>query len=270
MYERVTELSRNSARGLPQTGTNMSTNTARPTQNPSPSAITLPPRVPLDRRVAVLSGVLLLLIALLGGWGYVGAVGRLVTEGDAARTAGTISGSGRLFALGVAALYVAALLDVVVAWALLRFFEPVNASLARLAAYLRLAYAAVFLVAIGLLAGVPGILAQDPGPFSTEQLQAQALGRIEAFHDVWFAGLVLFGAHLIILGLMVYGLTPLLRILGVLLVIAGAGYIFDTFYDLLRPGTTLTVSGVTFVGEFLLAVWLVARGGRSNGSGGSR
>lgn len=241
----------------------MSTNIARPTQNPlGRAAASPPPRVPLDRGVAVLSGVTLLLIAVLGGWGYVGVVGRLVIDGDAGQTASSISGSRQLFVVGVSALYVAALLDVVVAWALLRFFEPVNASLARLAAYLRLAYAAVFLVAIGLLAGVPGILDQHPSPFSTDQLQAQALARIDTFHDIWFAGLVLFGAHLIILGVMVYGLTPLLRILGVLLVIAGAGYIFDTFYDLLRPDTTLTVSGVTFVGEFLLAVWLVAMAGR--------
>lgn len=59
------------------------------------------------------------------------------------------------------------------------------------------------------------------------------------------------------------------RVLGVLLVVAGAGHVFDTSYALLRPGTTLTVSAVMFVGEFLLAIWLVARGGRVVSEGDS-
>jgi hypothetical protein len=226
-----------------------------------------PPSRPLDRHLAVLAGAGLLLIAGLGAFGFVGVVEGLVTDGNAARTAADITGSRGLFALGVCALYVAALLDVLVAWALLRFFEPVDSSLARLSAYLRVAYAAVFLVAISQLASVPEILGHEGGAFSTDQVQAQALGRVEAFHDVWFAGLLLFGAHLAVLGLLVIRSTCAPRIIGVLLVVAGAGYAFDTFYDVLRPDTTMTVSSVTFLGEFLLAVWLVARGGRVAGGG---
>jgi hypothetical protein len=194
----------------------------------------------------------------------------LVSEGDAARTAADISGSRGLFAAGVCALYVAALLDVVVAWALLRCFEPVDGPTARLAAYLRIAYAAAFLVAISQLAGVPRILESGGGAFSSDQVQAQALSRIETFHDVWFASLVLFGAHLAVLGFLVIRSAAAPRTIGVLLVVAGAGYVFDTFYDVLRPEATLTVSSVTFLGEFLLAVWLVARGGRVVSKGASR
>jgi hypothetical protein len=208
-------------------------------------------------------------MAALSAFGYIGVVEGLVTDGDAGRTAADISGSARLFALGVSALYAAALLDVVVAWALLRFFEPVDSSLARLSAYLRIAYAGVFLVAISQLAGVPEILERGGGAFSTEQVQAQALARIESFHDVWFASLVLFGAHLAVLGLVVLS-TSAPRILGVLLLVAGGGYVFDTFHALLRPDTTMTVSSVTFLGEFLLALWLVARAGRPGRDGAWR
>ena len=193
-----------------------------------------------------------------------------MTYGDAGRTATDVTASRGLFALGVAALYAVALLDVVVAWALLRFFEPVVSHLARLSAYLRVAYAAVFIVAISQLAGVPGILEQESGAFSTAQLQDQALARTEAFHDIWFAGLVLFGAHLAVLGLLVLRSTSAPRVIGVLLGVAGAGYVFDTFYEVLRPDTTLTVSTVTFIGEFLLALWLVAKAGRVVSAGDSR
>jgi hypothetical protein len=222
------------------------------------------------RRVAVLAGAGLLVIAALGAFGGLVVVEGLVTDGDAGRTAADVTGSRGLFGLGVAALYVVALLDVMVAWALLRFFESVDSHLARLAAYLRVAYAAVFIVAISQLAGVPGTLEQERSAFSTDQLQAQALASTEAFHDIWFAGLVLFGAHLAVLGLLVLRSTSAPRIIGVFLGVAGAGYVFDTFYDVLRPDTTLTVSTVTFVGEFLLALWLVAKGGRVVSAGESR
>ncbi|MEV7098897.1 DUF4386 domain-containing protein [Amycolatopsis sp. NPDC051045] len=222
------------------------------------------------RRVAVLAGAGLLVIAALGAFGGLVVVERLVTDGDAGRTAADITGSPGLFGLGVAALYVVALLDVVVAWALLRFFEPVDSHLARLSAYLRVAYAAVFTVAISQLAGVPGILEQDGGAFSTDQLQAQALAKTGVFHDVWLAGLVLFGAHLAVLGLLVLRSAAAPRVIGILLGVAGAGYVFDTFYAVLRPDATLEVSTVTFVGEFLLALWLVVKGGRVFIAGDSR
>jgi hypothetical protein len=225
---------------------------------------------PSQRGPAVLAGVGLLVMAALGAFGNFVVVEGLVTDGDAARTAADVTESSGLFGLGVSALYAVVLLDVLVAWWLLRFFEPVDRHMARLSAYLRVAYAAVYLVAISQLAGIPGILDGQASAFSIEQLQAQALARTETFHDIWFAGLVLFGAHLIAVGLLMLRSASMPRILGALLVVAGAGYVFDTLYDVLRPETTLTVSAVTFVGEFLLAIWLVARAGRSVSAGKAR
>jgi len=85
--------------------------------------------------------------------------------------------------------------------------------------------------------------------------------KVEAFNDIWMAALLLFGAHLIGLGYLAYrsGYAP--RILGILLVIAGGGYAFDTFSSVLSQNP-VEISTYTFVGEFLLAVWLVVRGAR--------
>ena len=55
--------------------------------------------------------------------------------------------------------------------------------------------------------------------------------------------------------------AQLKRVIGVLLVVAGAGYAFDTFSSVLSQNP-MVVSTVTFLGELVLAVWLVARGGR--------
>ena len=216
------------------------------------------------RRAAVIAGAALTLMAVLSGLGMLVAVQGLVTLGDATATAADILGSQGVFSLGVASLYLVALLDVVVAWALLRVFNPVNAELSRLGAWLRLAYAAVFMVALSQLAGIPALLndAEDTSPFTAEQLNAQALVKADAFYDIWFGGLILFGAHLMVAGYLAYRSRFVPRLIGVLLVVAGAGYTFDSFVAVLIEEPPFAVSSVTFLGELLLGLWLLLRGRR--------
>jgi hypothetical protein len=167
-----------------------------------------------------------------------------------------------LFRLAVAAFVLVALLDVMVAWGLYAFFKPVNREVALLAGWLRLAYAAVFAVAISQLAGALHLLgnADYLRTFTPDQLHTQALLKITDFHDIWTVGLVLFGTHLVLIGYLIYrsGFAP--KLLGVLVAIAGAGYLIDSFGALLFPDYAISVSAVTFVGEFLLMVWLLVKG----------
>ena len=102
------------------------------------------------RQASITAGVGILLIAVLAGFGKFVAVDGLVTPGDAARTATDILASEGLFRLGVAALSVVVALDVVVAWALYRVFGPVSTGISLLAAWFRLVYAGVLLVAVSL------------------------------------------------------------------------------------------------------------------------
>jgi hypothetical protein len=99
------------------------------------------------RRSALVAGIGILLLAVLSGVATFGVIQAQVVEGDAARTAKAILASEGTFRLGVAALAGVVILDIIVAWALLTFFEPVNRRLATLAAWFRLGYAVVFAVA---------------------------------------------------------------------------------------------------------------------------
>ena len=125
------------------------------------------------RTASITAGVALLLMSVVAIFGNVVAVDGLVTEGDAARTAADIMASQGLFRLGIASLIVVVALDVVVAWALYRVFSPVNASLSMLAAALRLVYSGVFMVAIGQLLGVVRLLSDDGyrALFGADQVQ---------------------------------------------------------------------------------------------------
>ncbi|RVX38831.1 uncharacterized protein DUF4386 [Nonomuraea polychroma] len=212
------------------------------------------------RRAALIGGTALLVLAVLAGFANFGVLENLVAEGDAQRTAQNIREAETLFRYGVAGFLVVAVLDVVVAWALLVFFAPVHEGVATLAAWFRAVYAGVFTVAIAQLAGVPSLL--GAADTTGGRLDAEVLSKINAFHDIWDAGLSLFGLHLALLGYLAYKARYVPRLVGVLVLIAGLGYLVDSLGRLLVPGSSIEAAMFTFVGEVVLMVWLLVKGGR--------
>jgi Domain of unknown function (DUF4386) len=172
-------------------------NTILPTGSHSqhPSLRSQPTAEPNKARTdAMTAGVALLLLTALATFGALIAVDRTVTTGNAARTAADITQSLTTFRLGIAALLAVAALDIVVAYALQRFLAPVSHGLSTLAAWLRVAYAAVFATAIAHLAGAARLV----GDQTTDV--GQVLGKVDTYRDTWSAGLVLFGVHLLVVG----------------------------------------------------------------------
>jgi hypothetical protein len=235
-----------------------------------PHGAHLPPTVRAEavgslprRNAALVAGGGILLLAALAVFGNLVVVQGLVTDGNAAQTSTDIAVSAGTFRLGVVALYAVVALDVLVAWALLEVFRPVHQTLSRLAAWFRLGYAVVFLVAIAQLAGIPSLLStRGSGVFSPQQVDAMVLARVDTFTDIYMAALVLFGAHLFLLGYLTYVTPQMPRLLGILLIVAGLGYVIDTAAAVLMAGEPIVVSTFTFLGEFLLALWLVVRSRR--------
>ena len=120
------------------------------------------------------------------------------------------------------------------------------------------------MVAIGELPGVLRLLDTDdahPAAFDAGQMQSLALERIDTFTSIWDAGLVLFGLHLVLVGYLTYRSGFMPRILGVLVVIAGLGYLSDSIGQILIQSYTTDLGLFTFLGELLLAIWLLVRAG---------
>lgn len=221
-------------------------------------------RVPAQwsvRNASLTAGIALLLMSVVAIFGNVVVVDGLVTEGDAAQTAGDLTDAAGLFGLGIVGLIVVIALDVVVAWALYRVFSPVNVSLSMLAAIMRLVYSAVFMVAIGQLLGVLRLLNDDGtrAVLGADLVQVQAMQGMTAFNDIWYVGQFLFGIHLVLIGYLAYRSGYVPRVLGALLVIAGLGYGADSLGAVLAQSSWTDISSFTFLGEFLLALWLVIR-----------
>jgi hypothetical protein len=210
------------------------------------------------RTASLIAGLGLALSVVLAPFGNFVAVQPLITTGDAAKTAQDILNSEALFRWGIASLVLAAVLDIIIAGALLVLFQPVSRGVSMTAALFRVAYAAVFLVAIIQLVVALGLLG-DP---------TQAMRAIDAYNTIWLVGLIFFGVHLVLIGYLAYRSGYMAKIFGILLVVAGLGYLVDGFGTVLVPNYSINVAGFTFVGEAALMFWLLIKGARKDFSNG--
>jgi hypothetical protein len=213
---------------------------------------------PEMRRAALIAGLGLLLMAVLAGLATFAVLERVVTDGDASRTTSDILAAFGSFRLAILALVGVAVLDVVVAWALWACFDRVHHAVAALAAWCRGLYAVVFAVAISQLVAAARLLADGRLRRADLQLQSEVLAQIQQFDDIWSFGLGLFGIHLLLIGWLAFrsGFVP--RFIGVLVLIAGMGYLVDSFGGLLSATYTFELAAFTFIGEVVLMIWLLS------------
>lgn len=210
-----------------------------------------PDRPEVARRPALVAGLGLLAMAVVAGASLLGALAPLLAATSAQDVTTALGAGETTLRLGLLGLLVVVLLDVVVAWALRDVLAPVAPGAARLAAWLRLGYAAALLAAAGSLVHAVDVGGTDP---------AAGLGAATTFTSTWEVALVVFGAHLLVVA------SALLRgrqapgWVAVLVALAGVGYVVDGVADVL--GATLSFGTVTFVGELVLMVWLLATVGR--------
>lgn len=214
-------------------------------------------------RAAIVAG-LGLLVMLLVAFSSFSAFQRLIVEGDATATARNIAGHEPLVRRITGGFLIVAALDVLVAWALYVLLRPVSPSIAVLAAWLRVVYAAVFAAALSNLLVAVRLVTDGTAlnGFGTRQLDAQVMTSVNQFLDGWNLALVIFGLHLLVLGYLVVRSNYLPSVLGILLAIAALGYLMDSFGGLLSNSYNANVASFTFPGEVLLMGWLLWRGRR--------
>ena len=214
------------------------------------------------RRAAIVAGLGLLIMAIFAPIVQFGVLQKLVLPGNAEATVENILASAMLFRTGIFIFLVVAILDVVVAWALYILLKPVNKRLSLLAAWFRVVYAAIFAIALTNLVNVLQLLtgADNLKAFEVNQLYAQVMLSLSAFQSGWDIGLVIFGLHLLVVGYLTFKSGYIPKWLGVLLVIAGIGYMVDSFGKFFVPNYNLTIAGFTFIGEVLLIFWLLWKG----------
>ena len=210
-----------------------------------------------QRKVALAAGFSLFFLALLAVFAQFFVLETIFVPADAAATFNNIMASEGLFRGGIAAFLIVIILDIVVAWALYVLLRPVNHTLALLMGWLRLVYATVLTMALVNLLDVAQLLGSaQRSTLQPEQLHGQVMSSVDSFDNGWDIGLAIFGLHLLGLGYLLFRSAYFPRFLGILVIVAGGGYLVDSFATILIPDYALTISTFTFVGEALLIFWL--------------
>jgi hypothetical protein len=216
-------------------------------------------------------GLTLRQAALIAGFGYLlspvttaefSIMPKLVIPGNIEQTVQNISAHQGLFVVAILCYLITFIEDIVIAWALFYLLAPVNRSLSLLTAWFRLIYTAVVLVGwlnlvtVFRLLNTPDYLIA----FGSQQLHAQVKLLLASFRYDWSMSLVIFGIHLILLGYLIYRSGYIPKIIGILLVIDGLGWVIDSLQAYLYPNARLGFLFITFFGELVFMLWLLIRG----------
>jgi hypothetical protein len=187
---------------------------------------------------------------------------RLVIPGNVEQTAQNIANHGGVFAALILCYLINFIGDVVIAWALYFLLAPVNRSLSLLTAWFRLIYTAVALSGVMNLVTVYRLLHEQQylTLFAAGPLHAQMELLLNSFQYTWSMSLVIFGIHLILLGILIFRSGYIPRILGILLVIDGLGWMISMLRPYLYPDVHLGFLFVTYLGELIFMLWLLIRG----------
>jgi hypothetical protein len=210
---------------------------------------------------AVIAAISLLLIAIIAPIAIFGLLGEIYDPLDANTTFQNITSNPDNLRILIALLLIIVILEVIVPWALYEFFRPVNSKLSLLTAWFRLMYTAIFAAAvIQLLKALYWIPSGKAISGGMEQPLNQMQVAIQSFYDAWNLSLGVFSIHLFLLGILAIQGGYMKKILGVLLLIAGAGYLIDSFGKILIVDYSIEIAAFTFLGEVVLIFWLLIKG----------
>jgi len=216
-------------------------------------------------------GLTLRQAALIAGFAYLlspvttaefSIMPKLVIPENIEQTVQNIVAHHGLFVAAIFCYLITFIEDVVIAWALYVLLVPVNRSVSLLTAWFRLVYTAIALfgwlnlVTVFRLLNTPDYLTA----FGSAQLHAQVLLLLRSFRYDWSMSLVIFGIHLVLLGYLIYRSGYIPRIIGILLVIDGLGWVIDSLQPYLYPNAHLGFLFITFFGELVFMLWLLIRG----------
>ncbi len=212
---------------------------------------------------ARIAGALFLLTIVAGGFGEFYVPSKLIVSGDAAATAKNIRAYDWLFRAGFASYLVEAVCDIALTLIFYTLLRPVRKELALLAAFFGLVSTALFAVAelfyfaASLILGGAGYLKT----FSPDQLNTLALLSLKLYGYGGGIFMVFYGVASMIRGYLIFRSGYLPRFLGVLLALAGLGFVTRNFALVLAPAYASDLLLLPMsIAALSLTVWFLAKG----------
>ena len=211
---------------------------------------------------ARIAGFLYLLTVPLGVFTLLYVSSRLIVTGDAAATAHNIMAFESLFRLGIVSALLGQIIAVLYVLVLYKLLKPVSKDIAGLMVVLAMIGIPMTMLNEFTQFGVLQLLsgADYLTVFTTAQLQALAYLFVRLHSYGVNIAFIFSGLWLLPLGYLVFKSGFLPRILGVLLIIAGFGYLIDIFAGFLIPGSNLSIGLFTGLAEIIFLLWLLIKG----------
>jgi hypothetical protein len=174
-------------------------------------------------------------------------------------THSNLSGNLQLYLSMLIGIVLVIILDILVSWTIYQFFKNDNKKVALMSFILRIIYAAIFSVATYFLVA-------NLGQGNNNELLNS---NFNSFETVWALGLIVFGLHLLAVGILMKVHRNIPKVLWVLTLIAGISYVVVHILKSMLPQLaefTETLSNVLVLpmvlGELGLAIWLIIKGGK--------
>jgi hypothetical protein len=217
------------------------------------------------KQQARVAGLLYLLLGVTAPLGLLVVPGKLIVSGNATATADNIRAQEGLLRLGIASELIHQAIAIFLVLALYRLFKPVDEYLAKQVVILG-ALVSVPIMFVNVLNELAAQILVSGADFlkvfERPELDALAYLFVRLHGRGITVASVFWGLWLFPFGLLVIRSGFIPRFLGVLLIIAGAGYLIGSFTALVLPSYEAAVQKITFpmgFGElpimFYLAIW---------------
>ncbi len=208
---------------------------------------------------ARVAGVLYLVIIVFGLFSEVIVRSRLTVTSDPAATAANIRDSAWLFRLGFTANLVFILCEVALVVILYLLFRPVSGTASLVAAAFRLTSLAVY--GLNLVNMFGALVVLDDADYLTESAarrEEMALFFLELHKYGYAIGLTFFGVNSLIMGYLLAKSSHVPTALGILLSVAGVGYLAHTFAYFVIPGYHGSAAPILLAPALVAEIWFCA------------
>ena len=214
-------------------------------------------------KTARIAGFLYLIMFPLGMFPLFFGPDSVIVPGDAGATANNIMASESLFRLSFMTDLISQVIFIFLVLVLYKLLKPVEKNLASLMVILALV--GVPITMLNLLHELAPVLLLSAAAYLTAfeagQLHALVMLFLDLYEIGFYIAMIFWGIWLLPLGYLVFKSGYLPKILGVLLIIGGLGYLIDVVTFFLFPNIDASMlKYFTFWGEVLFPLWLLIKG----------
>lgn len=221
------------------------------------------------KKTARMTGVLYLAIFFANLFVFIFVSSSLNVAGDTTATAENIRASESLYRSGVVSYLIVFLSEIGTTILLYKLLTPVNKTLTLLMVATRLMQAAVH--AANLINFIFPLILINGGDYLTSFTPGQIDSLVLLFTDVHYFGVLVseafFAVSLFLLGYLVVKSELFPGFLGIMLAIAGMGYVLDSFGIFLMPQYATAFANIMFapaiIAELSFTLWLLIKGIRT-------